>query len=72
MHILISCLQGDFEIQHAERIKACSTPQLLATGSLEEISPLALIAGSIWYSCQIKRKYYNQHSYMLISSVLYF
>jgi hypothetical protein len=35
-------LQSDFEIQHAERIKACSTP-LLATGYLEEISSLALI-----------------------------
>jgi hypothetical protein len=45
MHILIFCLQGDFEIQRAERIKACSTPQLLATGSLEEISPLALLQG---------------------------
>ena len=38
------CMQGDFEIQHADRIKACSTPRLLATGSLEEISSLALIA----------------------------
>jgi hypothetical protein len=56
-------LQSDFEIQHAERIKACSTPQLLATGSLQEISSLAHIAEGIWYSCHIKRKYYNQHYY---------
>ena len=37
-------MQGDSEIHHAERVKACSTPRLLATGSLEEISSLALIA----------------------------
>jgi hypothetical protein len=64
-------LQNDFEIRHAERIKACSTP-LLATGFLQEISSLALIAEAIWYSCHVKRKYYNQHYYMLISSVLCF
>ena len=37
-------MQNDSEVQHAERVKACSAPRLLATGSLEELSSLALIA----------------------------
>ena len=37
-------LQSDSEVDASERIKQCSTPKLIAAGSLEEMDFLALVA----------------------------